>query len=97
MVLVLLFGIPMQRYSIILIYQNKNQIIFAYLSIFIQNIGLPGFHAQFLIRKEKFFSFPRRKFCTAGAGEGIFKNVKKMEPVGACVIVLAKNLHLHFL
>ena len=44
-----------QRYGIILMYQNKNQIIFAYLSIFIQNIGLPGFHAQFFTTQRKIF------------------------------------------
>jgi hypothetical protein len=63
-------GIPMQRYGIILINQNKNQIIFAYLSIFIQNIGLRGFQPHFLPRHEKLFSFPRRKFFLAWGRRG---------------------------
>ena len=71
-------GIPMQRYGIILINQNKNQIIFAYLSIFLQNIAFRGFIPHFLLRKEKFFPFPRRKFPLGWEERGNIGDVRKI-------------------
>ena len=58
-------------------YQNKNQIIFANLSIFIQNIAFRGFIPHFLLRKEKFFSFPRRKFPLGWEGKGEYWGCKE--------------------
>ena len=78
MVVVLLSGTTLQRYGIILIIQNKNQIIFAYLSIFIQNIGFRGFIPHFLLRQEKFFPFPRRKFFLAWEERGNIGDVRKI-------------------